>query len=229
MAGILKESPLLASVVRRNLILLVPDDIAMQFVLEQTNNNLVTISALPIFGEVLRNHILLDDPVDGQNILNLSGKPFRYDGGKMEIDGVPILETFELNQVTIHLVGGMLATAEQATELTQEPPLNLGRDLPETKYDFMIEKSPLTDKQNKYCRCVLRVAAKGKVRLPYPVCAKSVGTTYKWCSKYYDYDVMDLNLLLAWLKLHDIDTTNIKTRERAVVAVEKWKRDKNYT
>lgn len=40
---------------------------------------------------------------------------------------------------------------------------------------------PLTDKEVKYCHCVMDVKAKGTAYNPYAVCAKSVGTTSRRC------------------------------------------------
>lgn len=61
----------------------------------------------------------------------------------------------------------------------------------------------LSPQQEKYCSCVVDVAAKqsdeclsekgfggGKCYNPYAVCAHSTGTTARHCSPYYDYDAM---------------------------------------
>ncbi len=65
-----------------------------------------------------------------------------------------------------------------------------------------------SEQEAKFCRCVLHVAAKGSAYSPYAVCAKSVGTTYRWCTEnVYDFESMADSDLRAYADLHGIDST----------------------
>ena len=52
------------------------------------------------------------------------------------------------------------------------------------------EDSDLSDKERKYCSCILKVGAKGGVRNKYAVCAASVGTTSRRYRENYDMESM---------------------------------------
>lgn len=81
----------------------------------------------------------------------------------------------------------------------------------------------LSEKEKKYCRCLLKVEAKGNVRSPYGICTNSVGTQVPSCSQYYDFPNMNLEMLIAYMTLHKIDTFGINSREDAFEAIGKWK------
>ena len=84
--------------------------------------------------------------------------------------------------------------------------------------NFML-KSDLSEKQNKYCDCLMDVAAKqpetcltekkwfqnveGKrCANPYAICAKSTGGSTRNCSQYYDFDAMTDQQLITYSHLH---------------------------
>jgi hypothetical protein len=74
-----------------------------------------------------------------------------------------------------------------------------------------------TDRQKKFCNCVLGVEARGSADNPYAVCAHSVGTTYRWCTEnYYDFDTMSEDQLVSYAELHSLDTSGTieQLRER---------------
>jgi hypothetical protein len=89
--------------------------------------------------------------------------------------------------------------------------------------DFMRQDSHLSEGENKYCRCLLRVEAKGNAYNPYGVCTKSTRHQVRSCSQYYDWAAMSLDMLLAYCTLHKIDTTGLTTREAALAAIGRWK------
>lgn len=105
----------------------------------------------------------------------------------------------------------------------------------------------LTEKQQKWCRCVLKVADKqrggcnierawfetrdGKTCYnPYAVCSASVGTSTRECGKNYDFDSFSDNHLLAYAELHQKDKDGIiieipdpYNREVMLRNIKRWK------
>lgn len=68
---------------------------------------------------------------------------------------------------------------------------------------FLVD--PPTEKQVKFCHCVLEVQQKGSAYNPYAVCAHSVGTTYRHCSdEVYDFNTMTIPELQAYVALHKL-------------------------
>jgi hypothetical protein len=94
------------------------------------------------------------------------------------------------------------------------------------RHDFMKVGTSLTDGENKYCRCLLEVESKGKARSSYGICTKSTGNQVHSCSAYYDWPAMDLSMLLAYLSLHKVDTSNISSREQALKEIAEWKKSR---
>lgn len=81
--------------------------------------------------------------------------------------------------------------------------------------DLLKQDGSLTDQQQKYCSCVMKVANKqsedclksgaygsGKCYNPYAVCAKNIGTTVRDCMKHYNYDNMTDSELVSLALLH---------------------------
>lgn len=89
--------------------------------------------------------------------------------------------------------------------------------------DFIKPNADLSEKERKYCRCLLRVESKGGAYSPYGVCTSRVGAQVHSCSQYYDWGAMDLDMLLAYADLHKIDVSAVTTREQALEAIQKWK------
>lgn len=90
-------------------------------------------------------------------------------------------------------------------------------------HDFTKPEADIDDRQRKYCRCLLRVEAKGSSYSPYGVCTKSTHAQVHSCSQYYNFSVMDLDMLVAYMTLHKLDASHIQTREQALQAIAQWK------
>lgn len=86
-----------------------------------------------------------------------------------------------------------------------------------TKEHYFIEENPLTEQQKKVCRCYLHVSEKNKCTKeewgeegcyhPYKTCGKSVGTSYKYCSEYYNFDDFTNDELRGYARAHGIEET----------------------
>jgi len=101
-------------------------------------------------------------------------------------------------------------------------------NLKEVRHNFITENSEISDKQKKWCRCIIEVQAKGKVNSPYAICSKSVGTSYRYCSVNYDWYAMEYEQLIAWCQLHKVESKGLKTREELIRAILQYKIDKGY-
>ena len=86
----------------------------------------------------------------------------------------------------------------------------------------------LSDKEKRYCRCVIKVSGKGKVNNPYAVCAKSVKTTSRRCGKNYDFQQFNDDELQGYIKLNKIPLPNYMTRESMLNTIYSWKAAKGY-
>jgi len=109
-----------------------------------------------------------------------------------------------------------------------------GKEIPEAKeerYDFMRSDTGLDEGEKKYCRCLLRVEAKGNAYSPYGVCTKSVGHQVHSCSPHYDWSVMGLEYLIAYADLHKISLTSQErsSREGVLGAIARWKLNRGET
>ena len=101
------------------------------------------------------------------------------------------------------------------------------------RYDFIRTDVPLSEKQRKYCRCLLRVEDKrskglSKARSPYALCTSTIGTQIRSCSQYYDWRVMDSDMLRAYLTLHKLHPIEPATRESLLQQIRHWKISKGY-
>lgn len=99
-----------------------------------------------------------------------------------------------------------------------------------TKEHYFVEENPLTDQQKKVCRCYLHVSEKNRslhhssrerseervvckkdewgrkgCYHPYKTCGKSVGTSYKYCSEYYDFEDFTDDELRGYARAHGIE------------------------
>jgi hypothetical protein len=93
----------------------------------------------------------------------------------------------------------------------------------EERYDFILPSAPLTEEERKYCRCLLRVEERGGARSPYAVCTARVGSQVRACSEYYDWPAMGFDVLLAYMKLHNINTSGVSDRASALQSIGRWK------
>lgn len=90
---------------------------------------------------------------------------------------------------------------------------------PASKSDFFLPGTTLTDQQQKWCRCVLKVADKQKGACnieqawfqqrdgqqcynPYAICSKTVGTSVRTCGSNYNFEALSDDHLLAYAQLH---------------------------
>lgn len=85
----------------------------------------------------------------------------------------------------------------------------------------------LTERQQKYCSCQLKVEARNptaKVRVnPFAVCAKSTGGMNKQCGANYDFENMSTPYLLAYARLRNITLGNTKDRDVILNTIHRWK------
>ena len=98
----------------------------------------------------------------------------------------------------------------------------------------------LTEPQKKYCRCVLKVAAKQagacnvdkawyesrdgvKCYNPYAVCAKSTGTTSRECGKNYSFKDLSDAELTAYAQLSGIIGVTTYDRNTLLSKIIGWK------
>lgn len=94
--------------------------------------------------------------------------------------------------------------------------------------DFM-KKGKLTDGEERYCRCVLHVAAKNReIKNPQAICRKSTKNYTDKCNSQYDFHAMPLSELLAYTRLNNISVREKDKANRAKVIrkIEKNLQDK---
>lgn len=97
--------------------------------------------------------------------------------------------------------------------------------------------------KKKFCDCVLKVAGKqtegcleqkawrervdGKICYnPYPVCAKSVGTTSRECGRYYDFNKIPDIELRGYAALNGITIPKPYSRGKMISNIIEWKETK---
>jgi len=106
---------------------------------------------------------------------------------------------------------------------------------PKKNRDYFNEWNDLTEKEGKYCRCVLHVAAKntatcntshkwgsGACYNPYAVCAKSTKTSVRFCGMRYEWEKIPTEELRAFAELHKMSIT-AKTTRRELVKMLRFK------
>lgn len=91
------------------------------------------------------------------------------------------------------------------------------------QHDFILPTADLEEGDRKYCRCLEEVEAKGGAYSPYGVCRSHVAGYVHSCSKYYNWSVMSLDMLVAYADLHKIDSSQMTTRENAIQQIGQWK------
>lgn len=101
------------------------------------------------------------------------------------------------------------------------------------KRQMIQQNAPLNEKQRKWCRCVLKVAAKQTPKClqqkgwykkyegkecynPYSICSKSVGTSSKECAKYYNLDQLTKTELLGYARLNSIQVNEKHTKKTII-------------
>lgn len=109
--------------------------------------------------------------------------------------------------------------------------------------------SVLSEKEEKFCSCVLKVAAKQKGACnterawfetrdnktcynPYAICAKSVGTTSRKCGENYNFESLSDDELISYAQLHQKDKDNKLVipkpydRDQMLTNIYTWKQSK---
>jgi len=90
-------------------------------------------------------------------------------------------------------------------------------------HELMIH-GQLTEDQEKFCSCLLKVEAKGSARNPAAVCAKSVGTTVgrsNLCRENYNYDAMSDDLLKRAMNIKKLSIPSPWNRQIALNILKK--------
>lgn len=82
--------------------------------------------------------------------------------------------------------------------------------------DLLLQDRALSEDEQKYCSCLLKVESKGSARNPYAVCAKAVGTTSRDCSKHYNYEAMPDDLLRAYMNKEKLNIPKPWNRQQAL-------------
>lgn len=123
-------------------------------------------------------------------------------------------------------------------------PVSANKYKPTTTNYFKADTS-LNEKQQDWCRCVLKVAAKqrGDCNIekawfetrdgqqcynPYAICSKSVGTSVRTCGENYDFSSISDNELIAYTQLHQTKTPKIEIpdpydRDIMLNNIKRWK------
>ena len=102
---------------------------------------------------------------------------------------------------------------------------------------FFKDNNNLTEKEEKYCRCVLKVGEKqpescnlgekgrGRCYNPYAVCAKSVGTTSRRCGENYNFEELSDEQIKTYARLSKIAIPRPYDRQEMLNIIYKWKRN----
>lgn len=96
----------------------------------------------------------------------------------------------------------------------------------ENDHPLIIPNSGLTEQEQKYCSCVVKVSAKkcteGKTCVsPYPICAKSTKTTYRHCRENYDYSQFSDVELKSFAKLSKVAVPRPYIRRELIERLQK--------
>jgi hypothetical protein len=79
--------------------------------------------------------------------------------------------------------------------------------------------TPLAVQQQKYCRCVAHVQARGTARVPYAACAKTTGTSAR-CFEYYDFKKIPETELKGLAALHHLQLPKPYSHEALIEMLE---------
>jgi hypothetical protein len=112
---------------------------------------------------------------------------------------------------------------------------------------FFLPDTSLSEKQQKWCKCVIKVADKQRGACntekawfetrdgqecynPYAVCSKSIGTSTRECGKNYDFRSFSDNHLITYAQLHQKDKSGINiqipepyNRDEMLSNIKRWK------
>ena len=111
------------------------------------------------------------------------------------------------------------------------------------KCDYFIDNDSLSDEEQKWCRCVLHVAANqtdeclknvsanaykkfgGKTCYNvYSVCSGSVGTSSRSCGVNYEFKNIPDKELVAYSKIKNLVIPNPYSRDKMIKIIMKWKK-----
>ena len=104
--------------------------------------------------------------------------------------------------------------------------------------------NPISEREQKFCRCVLHVAGKqsekclrekrwgetidGKVCYnPYPVCAKSTRTSSRVCGEHYEWQNIPDNELVSYARIKNLNEPTPYNRKSMLQNVYNWKTNYN--
>ena len=108
---------------------------------------------------------------------------------------------------------------------------------------FFKSDSTLSDREEKYCRCVLKVGDKQKGACnterawfetreghtcynPYAVCAKSTRTSSRSCGENYSFETLSDDHLVTYAQLSKIDIPSPYNRSQLLSNIQRWKQQK---
>jgi hypothetical protein len=112
-----------------------------------------------------------------------------------------------------------------------------------TRANLFLPGNTLSEQEQKYCHCVLEVAAKqpgacsaerawfeqrdGRTcSNPYAVCAKTTGTSYRHCGANYNYEALPDREIEAYANLSHIPVPEPYNRAQMITNIYQWKESK---
>lgn len=92
---------------------------------------------------------------------------------------------------------------------------NIKKDVKDAKSAYFKSKTPLTEEQKSYCRCIAHVSAKDSAYNPYAVCTKSVGRAGSFkCTPYYNYDEIPQEEVEGLARLKGKSTSQLRNSSK---------------
>lgn len=98
-----------------------------------------------------------------------------------------------------------------------------------SKENFFTPDSPLSDQEQRYCRCVIKVGGKQckageKCSSPYPICKKSTGQSANVsCGKYYNYPEFTDDYLRTYAIMRQIPIPEPYNKQEMLTNIANWK------
>ena len=143
------------------------------------------------------------------------------------------------NRLASSLKFNVIAQPNQLQEITTIKPNKQITSTKQNKSNWIKSGSTLNEQEQKYCRCVLQVAAKqpGQCNMekawfeqrqnetcynPYAVCAKTVGTSSRVCGENYNWVELPDDMLNAYANLNNIPIKNY-SRKEVLNGIVQWK------
>ncbi len=106
----------------------------------------------------------------------------------------------------------------------------------ECRAKYFLKSSTLSDRQQRYCRCLMHVSSKnssacyntpsklgtGRCYLPYSVCAKSTGTK-SHCLPSYNFKCIPTNELYSYSLFRNVPVSDKSSRNEIIDSLEKFR------